>query len=284
MNCFMNAENIHNFWQGLGHFLVGAGVGAATSAASQWASNATLAVGIIPGATIGGLTGAATGAAGGFLMNGLNNLIQGQGFTDNAGRSVGSGALNGFINGLISGGIEGYNRAKIMQANLWTGQKVIKTYNFPVNGYRLKQGVPNQSDPTAYCYANALEYADSGHQNHKEAYFIEKAHGERSADPAVVAAESFPDAQVGRVINPNGTEWFQTGNRLNGGMTELIGVIRSGDLDHAVNVLGIEMVEKIKVFGGGTKLMLNNTIIRDPINGLVRSGIRSYKTLTWIRY
>ena len=280
MNCFMNAENIHNFWQGLGHFLVGAGVGAATSAAGQWASNATLAVGIIPGATIGGLTGAATGAAGGFLMNGLNNLIQGQGFTDNAGRSVGSGALNGFMNGFISGGIEGYNRAEALSQNKWTGGINKKLYSIYVDGYL-------QPDPSRHCYGYAMAEMDRYHTGIGPNVFLEKANYADGCDPEDVAVAVYGRNRVkgiGKKIYNSQYNYMKSVGIINPNNIGMVGTLGPANEAHAVTIYEIREMSRMKVFGGGQKQFMG-VRYRDPINGMQSlSKLQSFSKIVYVFY
>ena len=123
-NVIMNANNIENTGQFFTYFGIGAAVGAGSAALGGWVAGATKTAGIIPGMAIGAGTGAVSGAVTDVILNGFNNLVRGESFTNNWEQSAKSGAVSGAIAGGITGGISGYKTAKASGTNYWWGSEV----------------------------------------------------------------------------------------------------------------------------------------------------------------
>ena len=110
-NVMYNKDNIHNFWQGLGYFGVGAAAGAAGSLA---AAAVPLSIGgFAGGAILGGIGGAVSG----FTMGGGNALLSGQNFW----KSALTGTWQGAVFGAVAGGLTEGIRALHNNNNFWTG-------------------------------------------------------------------------------------------------------------------------------------------------------------------
>ena len=109
-NVMFNKDNIHNFWQGLKYFAVGAAAGAAAFGC------ASINIGI--GGAIGGaISGAIAGTASGSLLGAGNALISG----GNVWKSAFTGAWQGAVFGAIVGGVTGGIKASYHHQNIWTG-------------------------------------------------------------------------------------------------------------------------------------------------------------------
>lgn len=268
--------------KGLASFAVGAAIGAGTAALGGITAGFVQALGIVPGAAVGAGVGAVTGAASSVALNGMNNVINGQSFGANFGKSLASGAISGAITGAIGGGMKGYKNAKAKGANVWSGDKEVgppKTYKVAV-----KQGVPLQTDPTRECYTNSLEYADNGHGNMKANDFLRANNNAPGGDPSIVADKANISGKVNAKMNLSGEEWAQLGPGLEASKTEIIGVIGNDiNAGHTVNVIEITVQEKLKVFGGGSKWILDSTRAWNPIGGVVETQ-HSFMKITWIRY
>jgi hypothetical protein len=133
VNLIANADNIHNFWQGLGYFGVGAaagalsaGVGAGVNVAMAGGSFGAgfmgTAVGVSStGFIAGATTSAAAGFAGGFVTNSGNAWMGGANFRDGLWSGVKGGGIGALTGGAI-GGITGGIDALIKGTNFWTGE------------------------------------------------------------------------------------------------------------------------------------------------------------------
>ncbi|GHV35124.1 hypothetical protein FACS1894178_4030 [Bacteroidia bacterium] len=124
VNLFSNMENIDNFWQGLGYFMVGAGIGAGIAATGGALADAIQVGGIVTGAVVGATTGAVLGGAASYLQNGFNNLLSGNNFNHNGWEAFYTGAISGAITGAIFGGVQGYEIAKAGGKNLLWGNDI----------------------------------------------------------------------------------------------------------------------------------------------------------------
>ncbi|GHV02227.1 hypothetical protein FACS1894159_10950 [Bacteroidia bacterium] len=133
VNLIANADNIHNFWQGLAYFgigaasgAVGAGVGAGVSsviAGSSFGAGflgssgaATAATSFWSGAAIGAPAGASSGFTAGFG----NALMGGQDFVDAFGAGIMSGLIGG-ASGAVIGGLVGGIDAVSNDRTFWKG-------------------------------------------------------------------------------------------------------------------------------------------------------------------
>lgn len=129
----MNADNIDNFWEGLGYFGVGAaagalsaGVGAGANVAMAGGSFGAGFMGTAAGVSstgfiAGAVTGASAGLTNGFVSGTGNGLLGGQ----NLGQSLSSGLDQGWRQGLgggLTGGIFGGFDAMSKDVNFWTGK------------------------------------------------------------------------------------------------------------------------------------------------------------------
>ena len=288
MNVISHLDDIHNFWGALGYFDVGAAVGAASAYAGGWIAGASKALGLFPGMLVGGAMGGATGAANSFLLTGMNNVVGGQNFMSNMGGSVTSGLLSGFISGAISGGIKGFKAAKKVSANPLTGSKIDENsiVTYMRSDLEIKAGVPAQLDDSKLCYASTLEYADAGHENRPASYFAEIAENADGSDPALVADKvegMNPKAYIPSRMDIK--NWEQLGGMLNRN-TEIIGTYGANLANsHAVNIVGLQFGQKLRIFGGGLgKLKLLNSIIWNPIGGKYQTIKPMFNKITHLRY
>ncbi|MCR4836068.1 MAG: hypothetical protein K5899_06765, partial [Bacteroidaceae bacterium] len=128
INLGMNRNNVHNFWQGLGYFAVGAAAGLASAATS------VTCVGFLPGATYGAFSGGLTGG----FVGGLNSLIAGDKFED----GFGSGFISGTITGAMVGGALGTANAIRTGNNWFTGgtKNVQPDYEMTTEGIERPDG------------------------------------------------------------------------------------------------------------------------------------------------
>ncbi len=288
MNVISHLDDIHNFWGALGYFNVGAAVGAVSAYAGGWIAGASKALGLFPGMLVGGAMGGATGAANSFLLTGMNNVVGGQNFMSNMGGSVTSGLLSGFISGAISGGIKGFKAAKKVSANPLTGSKIDENsiVTYMRSDLEIKAGVPAQLDDSKLCYASTLEYADAGHENRPASYFAEIAENADGSDPALVADKvegMNPKAYIPSRMDIK--NWEQLGGMLNRN-TEIIGTYGANLANsHAVNIVGLQFGQKLRIFGGGLgKLKLLNSIIWNPIGGKYQTIKPMFNKITHLRY
>ena len=133
MNYAMNAENVNNFWDGLGYFGVGAfagalgagigsGVNVAIAGGSFSAGFSGTATGIAStGFLSGALTGAASGFSGAFITGTGNSWISGDSFGEgllNGLQGGGTAALTAGLVGGVIGGIDALGKG----TNFWTGK------------------------------------------------------------------------------------------------------------------------------------------------------------------
>ena len=104
--------------------VIGGTINLGTQIAAGNVSNGRDALGVFGiGAAVGAASGAVMGGASSFLLNGGNNLLNGNGFLANWQQSVKSGLLTGAITGGIAGGISGYSEALQQGKNMWWGTK-----------------------------------------------------------------------------------------------------------------------------------------------------------------
>ncbi|MCL2291138.1 MAG: hypothetical protein FWC34_10655 [Bacteroidetes bacterium] len=152
VNVAVNANNINNFWQGLGYFgigaaagALGAGIGAGAGVAAVGGSFGAGFLGTASAAGFGAgfASGLAGGFTSGFITGAGNTWMQGGTF----GQGIFGGLKTGFISGSIggiTGGIMGGITAKMNGANFWDGS------------FSRDFAVPGTSDLT---YQQALENA-----------------------------------------------------------------------------------------------------------------------------
>jgi RHS repeat-associated protein len=206
--------------------------------------------GTIPSALVGGGTNVGT--------NGLSNAIQGKPFFDGWEWSLAMG--------VIGGGIEGYNNARSIGANPWTGKLF---QNERVYSSTAKTGISLQPNPERDCYGYALEYADNGHSNRSASYFLGNGDNAPGAYAGDIARKSGIKVNWSRKIN--GAEWDNVGGSLLQGREILATTSRDG-VNHWVNMTSITTADKWKILGGGWRRVLRSTSIWDPIKGHVSNG------------
>lgn len=228
-------------WKGFGYFCVGAGVGALSAVTGGMLAGVTKAAGVFAGAAAGTLPGALTGGASSFLLNGGNNLLQGNNFMTNWQNSLISGMIGGGISGAVSGAFSGYKYSKERGFNPWTNEKI--TYDSPI-----KNGASLQPDPDAYCYADALEYADMGHNNTPMESFVE-ANGYAKGGDVRVYNKLYPEVKMARAESLKDIELLGALRNIEVGK-EVIATIKSENQLHWVNLVGLTQGEKLSPFGG----------------------------------
>jgi hypothetical protein len=146
MNLIMNADEIDNFWEGLGYFgigaaagALGAGVGAGVNVAIAGGSFAAGFIGTSTIVSTGFCAGFVSGAAGGFsggFASGFGNTSMEPG--NNLGDMFKSGfdyGWKGAVIGGVAGGVIGGIDAVNQNRNFWTGapkQKVV--FSIDLNG------------------------------------------------------------------------------------------------------------------------------------------------------
>ena len=282
VNLITNWKNIQgNFWKGLGYFGVGAGVGVLSAAGGAWLAGVTKAVGFGAGALVGAATGAVTGGASSLLINGGNNLLNDGKFFDNWKSNLASGALGGAISGGISGGIRGYKYAKELGANPWTGDKTLSSKSYSAN---TKTGIQPQADQSKHCYSVTDEYASSGRENFTRTDFQQAAANTNNnivpdgADPFEVYTAKTGKTAIG-IAN-----WDVVGKSLSDGSAEVMGVISQDGVNHTVNVVGYTVENKLRLFGGGIKQILNSVKFWDPAYGTITNGHSSFLKVGYFKY
>ena len=282
VNLITNWKNIQgNFWKGLGYFGVGAGVGVLSAAGGAWLAGVTKAVGFGAGALVGAATGAVTGGASSLLINGGNNLLNDGKFFDNWKSNLASGALGGAISGVISGGIRGYKYAKELGANPWTGDKTLSSKSYSAN---TKTGIQPQADQSKHCYSVTDEYASSGRENFTRTDFQQAAANTNNnivpdgADPFEVYTAKTGKTAIG-IAN-----WDVVGKSLSDGSAEVMGVISQDGVNHTVNVVGYTVENKLRLFGGGIKQILNSVKFWDPAYGTITNGHSSFLKVGYFKY
>ena len=287
INVIANWKTIQQkgFWAGVGYFGVGAGVGALSAAGGAWVATTFKAVGVAAGAGVGAVSGGIIGGGSSFILNGGNNLIAGNNFFDDWKSSLASGAIGGAISGGIGGGIKGYNNAKKLGANRWTGYKATHRGHFSIAS---KTGILPQQDPTKHCYSVSGEYADAGHNNftrtdfQKAAARLNNGLVPNGADIGLVAREAGLNVNVVKMGTSN---LLQFGTNLQQGTMEGILTIGSNlNAGHTVNVISFDVIEKLNILGGGSKFLMNNTRVWDPLTGSVKNLTENIMKFVFIKY
>lgn len=267
--------------KGLGYFAVGAGVGALSAMGGAWTASTFKAVGVVAGAGVGALSGACIGGSSSFLLNGLNNCLNGNNFFANWQSSLMSGMINGAITGAIGGGIRGYKYAKKLGANPWTGDKTISSKSYSSNP---KTGIAKQADSSKHCYSVTDEYASAGRENFTRTEFLQAASDvnknvvPNGADPFEVYT-----AKTGKTALEI-ANWDIAGKSLANGSAEIMGVISQNGVNHSVNIIGYTVENKLRLLGGGIKQILKSVIFWDPAYGTIRSGHSSFIKVGYFKY
>ena len=291
INVIANWKKIDgNFWKGLGYFGVGAAAGTLSAAGGAWAATTLKAVGVVAGAGVGAVSGGILGGGSSFLLNGGNNLIGGNNFLDDWKSNLTSGAIGGAVFGGIGGGIKGYKYAKELGANRWTGNKTTNRGHFSSTP---KTGILPQQDITKHCYSVSGEYADAGQNNLLRTNLTRNDFQEAAArlnngvipdgaDIGLVASEAGLNSNV---VKMGTTDLLQFGANLQNGTMEGILTIGSNlSSGHTVNIISFDVVEKLKIFGGGSKFLMTNTRVWDPLTGSTRGLKENIMKFVFIKY
>jgi RHS repeat-associated protein len=277
----------HFTWQGLGYFAVGAAVGALSALGGAWLATTVKAAGVFAGAATGAVTGMFTGGASSYLLNGANNLLNGDKFSKNLDASILSGMLGGAISGAISGAIQGFKYAKSQGANPWTGEIEGSDRQYQAT---LKTGVVAQADPSKHCYSVADEYADKGHTNLSRTDFQNAAANNNNgvipdgADAGIVAKDAGLNAFA---ANTTGTDIDQLGAGIQSGKMEAIATVGTDiNAGHCVNVVSFNVADRLNMFGGGTTSFLKTLTVSiwDPISATVHRLTDGILKLEYIKY
>lgn len=145
-----------------------------------------------------------------------------------------------------------------------------------------------QQDPTKHCYSVSSEYADAGHNNFTRIDFQNAAARLNNglvpdgADIGLVAREAGLNANV---VKMGTSDLLQFGANLQQGTMEGILTIGSNlDAGHTVNVISFDVIEKLNVFGGGSKLLMSNTRVWDPLTASVRNLTENIMKFVFIKY
>ncbi len=271
-------------WSGLAYFGVGAAVGALSSIGGALIASYIKAVGIWAGAGIGAGMGAGMGGASSFLLNGGNNMLRGDDFLKNWGGNLLSGVLGGALSGAISGGFSGYKNAKELGANPWTGNKVLSSKNYSA---AAKLGILKQEDPEKHCYAVAGEYADFGRGNLTRDAFLCAAEREYGKIPDAANFEKVAQAAGLKTdgVTLGSIEIVQFANQFERGTIE--GVLTIGtnpQAGHVVNLVSFSVEEKLKLLGGGSKYVIRNIKVWDPISAKIVSLVDPIMRFSCIKY
>lgn len=151
-----------------------------------------------------------------------------------------------------------------------------------------KTGILPQHDPTKHCYSVSGEYADAGHNNftridfQKAAAQLNNGVVPNGADIGLVAKQAGLNANVVRMGT---TDLLQFGANLQNGTMEGILTIGSNiNAGHTVNVISFNVIEKLNVLGGGSKFLMNNTRVWDPLTGSVRNLTEGIMKFVFIKY
>lgn len=274
-------------WQGLGYFAVGAAVGALSAVGGAWLATTVKAAGVFAGALTGAVTGMFTGGASSYLLNGANNLLNGDKFSKNLDANILSGMLGGAISGAISGAIQGWNYAKSQGADPWTGEVKGSERSYQAT---VKTGVAPQQDPSKHCYSVADEYADKGHTNLSRSDFqnaAAKMHNDiipNGEDPGIVANKAGLTANLAPT---EGIEVDQLGVGMQSGKMEVMAVIGTDPMaGHVVNVVSFKVVDRLNMFGGAitTFLKTSTASVWDPLSATVHRLTDGILKLEFIRY
>lgn len=113
INAISNGQNIHNFWDALGYFSVGAAAGAV----GAYAGGAIAIGGVIGGA----LSGLVSGVSAGGILGAGNSLMTNGNFNQIWGDAL-NGMIAGGVSGAVVGGIAGGVSSYLKGENIWTGK------------------------------------------------------------------------------------------------------------------------------------------------------------------
>ncbi len=111
-------------WQGLGYFGVGASIGAISAITGALMPSVIQVSGVFAGAAKGATYGMMTGGVSNILLNGVNNMLQGNNFFVNCRDAMVNGAISGAISGAFAGGWIGGINALESGKNVWWGCEV----------------------------------------------------------------------------------------------------------------------------------------------------------------
>ncbi len=144
LNLAANSNQIHDFWQGIGYFGIGALAGGSGVIAGQSVAGILNFGGFAGGAIIG----ASGGFAGGFVGGASNSWASGASFSQGLLTGLANGGYGALAGGLIGGLISGLDAIK-SNANFWNG-KVIEVGGAKIsNGEFLDEEIPAGQKPTA---------------------------------------------------------------------------------------------------------------------------------------
>lgn len=162
-NVIYNADNIHNLWQGLAYFGVGAAAGVVGAASS------IIPIGI--GGAIGGaILGAIGGIGSGALLGAGNAALSG----GDIWKSAFTGAWQGGLFGAIGGGITGGAKSIHNKGNFWTGAKKTSLTPFTIEESSL---IPEEENNVIRL--SETPQSTKPYQNHHVAPWNNKTHSEK---------------------------------------------------------------------------------------------------------
>jgi hypothetical protein len=283
-NLMMNANNIHNFWQGLGYFGVGAasgalgaGVGAGISSAIAGGSFGAGFVGSSAAmtATSSFISGAAIGGGAGFsagFVSGLGNgLMNGQKFD----KALGQGTVYGLIgggSGALLGGIAGGIDAARDDRRFWDGATVTKRYAADVSIVPVKQEGLNNCLPAS---GESVNKSLGGNITQND--FRAKAGGDPNLNP--INEEYFwKDIYVnetGHTVKSYSAQNYgrfgagQIAPELNSGGRVAVTIYGAENIEHSVVVKSVYFQTVTKVNGTATRTWMFR--VMDPATGGFRN-------------
>ena len=82
----------------------------------------------------------------------------------------------------------------------------------------------------------------------------------------------------------NHTNRDVVGKSLSDGSAEVMGVISQDGVNHTVNVVGYTVENKLRLFGGGIKQILNSVKFWDPAYGTITNGHSSFLKVGYFKY
>jgi hypothetical protein len=87
------------------------------------------------------------------------------------------------------------------------------------------------------------------------------------------------------VVKMGTTDLLQFGANLENGSMEGILTIGSNlSAGHTVNLISFNVIEKLNIFGGGSRLLITNATVWDPLIGTTRNLTENIMKFVFIKY
>lgn len=267
----MNGDKV---WAGA---LIGGVVGGLSAWGGQGLATLWKAGNVGAGVFAGSISGAGISAVSTFTTVGLNNLLNGRNFKEGLWKSVGISALSGGVIGGISGGMKAYQLNKAKGVNPWTGKDESTRVTHDTNTKNCS-GIL-QPDKSKHCYQYALcDVAGQFGYNESPSVFADACGNIDGADTYKLLAGGYETTKPytghllrgGRLMNlPEGTDLVQFVEKFDvGEFRATISLGSDPSAAHTVALRQFDTVSKNKMFGGGTKLVMDKIKVFDPIAGV----------------